>query len=99
MDKIEYRVRPVTRYVVTRFHSESGEGRGGCGSSVMGEYDNQQMAYEVGYALCKAEHDRLGFPPGDERITYPQLVPLGGAEIMTSDFVVPEIRTASTLVS
>jgi hypothetical protein len=75
MDKIEYRVRPVTRYIVTRFHSEAVEGaRGSVGSSVVGEYDNHEMAYEVGYALCKAEHDRLGWPPGDERIQYPGAV-------------------------
>lgn len=68
--KIEYRVRPVTRYVVTRFH-EDAEGKTG-GSSVKGEYDNADMAYEVGYALCKEEHERLNLPPADERIRYPQ---------------------------
>lgn len=65
---IEYRVRPVTRYIVTRF--EAGEN---CGSSSQhGEFDNPEVAYQVGYALCKAEHDRLGYLPGDERIRYPE---------------------------
>lgn len=68
--KIEYRVRPVTRYVVTRFHEDAAGKTGG--SSVKGEYDNADMAYEVGYALCKEEHERLGLPPSDERIQYPQ---------------------------
>jgi hypothetical protein len=35
------------------------------------------MAYAVGYALCKAEHDRLGWPPADERIQYPKAVGQG----------------------
>lgn len=70
MEKIEYRVRPVTRYVVTRYH-EAADGRTG-GSEVKGEYDNHDMAYEVAYALAKHEHDQLGYPPGDERIKYPE---------------------------
>lgn len=66
--QIEYRVRPITRYVVTRYEATSD------GSSVetRGEYENATGAYEVGYALCKAEHDRLGWQPGDERIQYPK---------------------------
>jgi len=71
---IEYKVRPVTRYNVTRF-KESDEDIAGnkrSGSSVVGTYDNEDVAHEVGYALCKAEHDRLGWPIGDERIQYPR---------------------------
>ena len=75
--KIEYRVRPVTRYVVTRFY-ETGSGTSG-GVETLGEYDNQDLAYQVGYALAKQEHSRLGWPPGDERIKYPALVPMGQA--------------------
>lgn len=71
MDKIEYRVRPVTRYVVTRYEQLDNGASNSGGSSVIGEYDNAEKAYEVGYAVCKAEHDRLGWPPGDERIKYP----------------------------
>jgi hypothetical protein len=73
--KIEYRVRPVTRYVVTRYEQEY-DPTGRCESSGRstqhGEFDNAETAYAVGYALCKAEHDRLGYPPGDERISYPK---------------------------
>jgi hypothetical protein len=68
VEKIEYRVRPVTRYVVTRY--EEHETVGNCGQ--MGEFDNERVAYEVGYALCKAEHERLGWPVADDRIQYPQ---------------------------
>lgn len=69
--KIEYQVRPVTRYIVTRYHSD-GEERGTCGCETKGEFNNEQVAYEVGYALCRDEHQRLGYPPGDERIQYPR---------------------------
>ena len=67
---IEYRVREVKRYIVTRYGI--GLGKGGClQSSTHGEFDNWDTAYQVGYALCKKEHDDLGYPPGDERIQYP----------------------------
>ena len=68
---IEYRVRPVTRYIVTRY--ESFPDRGSCGA--MGEYDNEYIAQHVAYALCKAEHERLGWGVGDERIKYPDMNP------------------------
>lgn len=69
--KIEYRVRPVTRYIVTR-HEESADGKSGSTGGAAAEYDNADIAYEVGYALCRAEHERLRLPPGDERIQYPK---------------------------
>ena len=69
--KLEYRVRPVTRYVVTRYEEDACHRSGT--SSQCGEYDNADIAHEVAYALCKQEHDRLGYPPGDERIQYPKL--------------------------
>jgi len=46
-EKIEYRVRVVTRYVVTKFHS-SGVA---AGSSIVGEFDNLLSAEEVGNSL------------------------------------------------
>lgn len=73
MDKIEYRVRPVTRYIVTRYYQDStpeGTKSGGC--EERGEYGNALTAYEVAYALAKADHERLGWPIGDERIQYPK---------------------------
>jgi hypothetical protein len=65
--KVEYKVREVTRYIVTRW--EEKDGAGSC--EERGEYSNCETAYEVAYALCKAEHDQLGYPPGDMRIIYP----------------------------
>lgn len=67
--KVEYRVRPVTRYIVTRFHQSE---NAICGSEFKGEFDSHQVAYAVGYALAKEEHGRLGYPIGDERIKYPE---------------------------
>lgn len=67
--KIEYRVRPVTRYVVTRYH----EGDGGtAGSEVKGTFDNPDIAHEVAYALCREEHQRAGTPEDDMNFQYPK---------------------------
>lgn len=71
MERTEYRLRPVTRFIVTRYQ-DTGDGNGV--SSQLGEYSNADAGYEVAYALCKAEHDRLGYPPGDLRIQYPQRI-------------------------
>ena len=64
---IEYRVRPVTRYFVTRYHEHGPM----AGSTSHGEFDNADTAYHVAYALAKAEHGQLGWPIGDERLQYP----------------------------
>ena len=73
MEKIEYRVRPVTRYIVTRFETKSDDrGSSEGGSSQLGEFDNATTAYAVGYACCKSERDRLGWDPFDERIQFPE---------------------------
>lgn len=64
---VEYRVRPVTRFIVTRFHQDENSG----GVETKGEFDSAHVAYQVGYALAKEEHQRLGYPVGDERIKYP----------------------------
>jgi hypothetical protein len=87
---IEFSVRPVTRYIVTRYEERSGDGnhttssdpriaenRVGrakvcCGSSGHGEFDNAQTAYDVAYALCRAEHERIGYRVDDDRIRYPE---------------------------
>jgi len=72
----EFRVRPVTRYIVTSFHrSEDGAL---CDGRSHGEFDNDATAYEVAYALCAASHERLGYPLDDMRIQYPER-PIGVA--------------------
>lgn len=78
MENIEYRLRPVTRYVITRYEDQGDKGTAAI--RTIGEYDNHDIAYEVGYALCKAEHEKLGLAPGDTRILYPQAMQPIGAE-------------------
>lgn len=53
---VEYRVRPVIRYHVTRFESEiheNGSASGGCES--LGEFDNESQAYKISNALSDLE--------------------------------------------
>lgn len=73
MKKVEYKVRGVTRYIVTRFETEDlGNGNASAASTTKGEFDRADTAYEVGYALCKAEHDAAGTCLGDENFRYPE---------------------------
>lgn len=48
---VEFKVRKVVRYHVTRFE-ENGES-GAAGSISYGEFPSEESAYEVGYALAK----------------------------------------------
>lgn len=49
---VEYRVRPVTRYHVTRFENEDHDnGRCSGGSESLGEFDNESQAFKVADAL------------------------------------------------
>ena len=78
--RVELKVKPVTRYIVTKYTSEGTVESGvtvysGGSVATIGEYDNPDVAHEVAYAIAKSEHDRLGYMPGDERIQYPQKTP------------------------
>lgn len=66
---IEYKVRPVTRFIVTRYYEN--EGAAEASRQIGSEYANEEMAYQVAYALCSQEHERLGWGLDDERIRYP----------------------------
>lgn len=79
MKKVEYQVRQAPRFYVTRYH-ETDDGGAGC--ETKGVYDNAEVAHEVAYALCKAEHEKLGFAPGDERIIYPAMIPATSSRAM-----------------
>ena len=68
---IEYRVKPVTRFIVTRFEKREG-GVCSMGSVGRGEFDSADTAYEVAYAMAKLDHERKGWPLDDARIQYPQ---------------------------
>ena len=70
VEKIEYRVIPITRFQVTRFIKNMGKEPI---VEVKGEFQNADVAYEVGYALCKSDHGLTGWPPADSRIQYPQI--------------------------
>lgn len=69
---VEYRVRPVERYVVTRYHTAApGDGTAKGGSEVCGEFDNEHHAnvicatlahYDVGAPAFFNSHP--GLPPG-----------------------------------
>lgn len=74
--KVEYAVKPIIRYMITRYHELPNDEGAGC--ETRGEYDNPDVAWEVAYALCKQEHERLGYEPDDMRIQYPSH-PKGGA--------------------
>lgn len=69
-ERIEYKVKPVERYIITRYHGddESGAGR----VTERGIHSSPHVAYEVAYALAKLDHERLGYPLDDERIQYPR---------------------------
>jgi hypothetical protein len=78
-DNVEYRVRPVVRYIVTRWESgvttsddpqKSGASFGGC--ETRWEFENADTAYDVAYALCKAEHDASGEGLDSAKFTYPK---------------------------
>lgn len=68
--QLEYRVRRVERFIVTRF-SRTDENSPGTVEE-RGEYENPEVAHEVAYALCKREHEILGWPIDDMRIRYPE---------------------------
>lgn len=72
----EFRVRPVTRYIVTSYHEYEGGAKTTSGGRAHGEFENADTAYQVAYALCRQKHEQLGYAPGDMRVKYPDpLVP------------------------
>lgn len=74
--KVEYRVRPITRYIVTRFEEVAGDAvspSAMCGSSAHGTFENGETAYQVAYALCRKEHDDSGQPVDSVNFIYPAI--------------------------
>lgn len=53
MTTIQYRVRPVTRYVVTRYSEDAERRAYGCEG--MGEFDNERQANHVMDALFASD--------------------------------------------
>lgn len=86
---VEYRVREIKRYTVTRHEthvSKNGDETSGSNRQIGSHYDNFDTAYAVGYALCSKEHADLGYEPGDERIQYPISVPPGTVVTLDPSF-------------
>lgn len=74
---IEYKVRPVTRFMVTRFEAsnsvdENGKANCGVGSRCLGTFDSEEVAYNVAYSLARADSERLGLPPDSMEVIYPE---------------------------
>lgn len=75
MNIVEYRVRPVVRYIVTKFTAEeTAPGCGAVGSSVIGEFENQNRAVLVSEALSRLDGHPIKWEPMDEP---PQEMPQG----------------------
>lgn len=54
--EVEYRVRPVTRYIITRYHSEqASNGLYHAGCETIGSFENQAQAHQVAKTLSDAE--------------------------------------------
>lgn len=72
---IEYRVKRVERFIVTRFEQSEG-GQTGSVRQIGKEYDTFETAYEVGYAMARADQERLELLPGDMGVIFPNMTTL-----------------------
>ena len=70
--KVEYRVREVTRYVVTRYY-ESGKIKS---SATRGEFENLHTAQQVAFALCRVEDIDSKDDPSRPKFKYPNVYPV-----------------------
>ena len=68
---IEYRVKRVERFIVTKWEANANTSLPGSSRQIGKEFDNFDTAYEVGYALAKADKERLGLGPGDDGVLFP----------------------------
>lgn len=87
--KVEYKVRPVTRFIVTRYKSETYPPESKLGSTgtseVKGEFDNFKTAHAVAYALAKQEAFNLNLSPLDDTVIYPDFVAKTQAMVFTAE--------------
>lgn len=67
---VEYKIRKVERFIITKFSGMTDPARTGS-TQVGGEYVHGETAYEVAYALARADRERLGYPLDDMRVIYP----------------------------
>lgn len=66
---VEYKVRAVTRYIVTRYENNGNIG----GSTQHGTFDSGETAYQVAYALCRKDHVDSGEPVESVNFVYPEI--------------------------
>jgi hypothetical protein len=94
MKTIEYRVRPVTRYIVTRFEMEQDDlARCSGGSSSKGEFDREDVAEEIALALAHGEPEgRVLFGSGPIYTTVGMPRDLGGGLVAPADVQVSWTR-------
>lgn len=67
---IEYRVKRVERFIVTRYEEDDNGTTGSC-RQIGAEYSSFETAYEVGSALARADQERLALSPGDPDVIFP----------------------------
>ena len=67
---IEYRVKRVERFIVTRHEKHHPNGPVGC-RQIGREFDNFETAYEVGTALARSDQEQLGIQPGGDGVIFP----------------------------
>jgi hypothetical protein len=69
---IEYKIRPVTRFVVTRYSDDlDPNGKNHPSSDVKGVFDNFSIAYNIGYALAREEFSRRAIDLQDPGFVFP----------------------------
>lgn len=71
---IEYRIRPVTRYMVTRYEEDPVSRVGS--SSMAGEFPNQQLALDCANAFNAWQQDRVSVK-WDPETSQPICPPIG----------------------
>lgn len=54
---IEYQVRPITRFIVTRFHAYNENSSGAAGSECMGEFYTEDQAMRIAEALSVSDKE------------------------------------------
>lgn len=62
---VEYKVRPVERYVITRYEEDGAS----AACAERGEFSSPYIAQEVAFSLGKREQEALG---PDATVTYPE---------------------------
>lgn len=71
---IEYRIRPVTRYIVTRYDEDPVTRN--CASSIAGEFPNQQLALDCANAFNEWQKHRVSVK-WDPEVGQPICQPVG----------------------